>query len=115
MKNGYELLILLTNTLNEATPFINSILKEGKEDFSSNEEKINIGIGFINEIKEIINALDKNIFILNPNLYSILEPIIEYSNNLFNHYKFVNAYKLYDSLQVDIVILKNFLNKVKGN
>lgn len=115
MKNGYELLIALTNTLNESAPLINKITNDGKEVFSNDEKSINIGIGFINEIKEIIDVLDKNIFILNPNLYSILEPIMEYASNLFNDYMFVNAYKLYDSLKIDVANLRDFLNKVKEN
>ena len=112
MKNGYKILTTLTSTLNESESLINSILKEGKDNFSNNDDYINIAIGFINEIGDMLTNLDENIFILNRKLYDISTPILNYSRDLFNEHKFVNAYKLYDTLKIDIKNLKDFLNAI---
>jgi len=115
MKNGYKILTTLTKTLNESNSLIAEFLKEGKDNFSNNEIHINIAIGLISEVKEIVEDLDEDIFMLNRNLHDILAPIINYSKNLFNDYKIVNAYKLYDALTIDIQKLKEYLNKIEEN
>jgi len=114
MKNGYELLTTLTNTLNSNCSIINQLISEDKEAFSSNEEYVAVSIGIINEIKEIIEKLDKEIFILSKQLYDLLTPIYNYSNNLFNDYNIVNTYKLYDTLKINIKELHDFLNKLSN-
>lgn len=114
MKNGYELLITLTNTLNSNSSIIEKFIKEDKENFSSNEDHIAISIGIINEIKEIAEKLDEEAFILNKHLYDLLKPICNYANNLFNDYNIVNTYKLYDTLKIDIKALRDFLNKINN-
>ena len=110
MKNGYTLLKTLTTTLNTNAPLIEEILSNGKESFSKNEKYINIGIGIINEVKDILINLDDEIYILNKRIYDTIYPIISYSNNLFNKYNIVNSYKLYDALSLDLKNLKDLLN-----
>ena len=110
MKNGYKLLTLLTDTLNKSTPLVEDILKVGKEVFSDNEEYISIGIGILNEIKNIFDAVDEEFFVLNKKIYDSLLPLVNYSRKLFNNYGFVNAYKLYDVLSIDLENLKKLLN-----
>lgn len=113
MKNGYKLLSLLHNKLEENSNLISSILEKEKEPFSNDENMINIAIAIVNEIKEIAYALDQEVFILSKDLYNLLMPIAKYADNMFNEYKFVNAYKLYDVIKIDIKNLKDFLDKIK--
>ena len=113
MKNGYELLTLLQNKLNKNDALIANIIKDGKDKFSNDENMIMIAIGILNEIKEITYSLDQELFILNKHLYNILMPIAAYADNMFNQYNFVNAYKLYDTIKIDVLNLKDFLNKIK--
>lgn len=114
MKNGYELLMLLTKNLNESMPIMDDILKNGKESFSNNEEHINVFLGILSETREILSSIDENVFFLNPKLYDLIVPIRNYSNRLFNDYKLVNSYKLYDCITNDILSLKDYLNKIEG-
>jgi len=107
-----EIYSLLKNTLNNNEKLLKSILSSTKEQFSSNEKSINIGIGIVNEIRNICLTLDSDIYILDNEFYNLITPIKTYSKNLFNNYKLVNSYKLYDALKIDVVNLKNFLNKV---
>lgn len=113
MKNGYELLSLLQSKLNQNNTLMTSILEHSKEEFSNNESMIMTAVGILNEIKEIAYSLDEGVFILNKNLYNVLMPIAKYAENMFNQYKFVNAYKLYDVIKFDIFNLKEFLDKIK--
>lgn len=110
MKNGYELLTYLTTTLNNNETIINEITKNGKDEFSKNDNHINVGIGIINEINEIILSLDEEVLLFNKKLNDLLSPIINFSRNLFNDYNIVNSYKLYDALKHDVKELKLFLN-----
>ena len=112
MKNGYELMSLLSKTLESNTLLINTIVKEGKNSFSSNDEHILISIGILTEIKNIFDCIDKDFFILNKKIFDTLLPIVNYSRNLFNNYGVVNSYKLYDSISVDLLNLKKLL-KIK--
>ena len=80
MKNGYQLLILLNNKLNE--PVLKSLTRISKTDFVKNEEAITIAIGFICEIKNIFG--------------------------------FVNSYKLYDVIKIDLSKLKEFLDNINN-
>ena len=114
MKNGYHLLSTLTTFLNNSNPVIEELLKCNKNEFSKNEKNITIALGILSEFNEITANLDEEIFILNKHLYNILTPIIIYSNNLFNDYKLVNSYKLYDALKMDLCELRNFLNKINN-
>ena len=112
MKNGYTLLTFLTNSLNNSYPIITKITNCSKDEFSLNDEYITLGLGIVNEIKEITVNLDSEIYMLNKTLYNLLTPISNYSHNLFNEFKLVNTYKLYDSLKVDIPNLRTFLNEI---
>ena len=114
MKNGYQLLITLTNTLNSNENIIKELLKNGKETFSKNEKKIMIGVSIIKEIENILIDIDKEIFILNKNLYEKVTSIINYSKHIFNNYHIVNSYKLYDVLNIDVIELKTFLNQINN-
>lgn len=113
MKNGYTLLNELTINLNNSNDIINSILKTDKLAFANNEEMINVSIGLVKEVANILNCLDDEVYILNKKLYDLAFSIKKYAFNLFNSYKFVNAYKLYDCLTIDIYELKNLLNSIK--
>lgn len=113
MKNGYQLLMTLTYSLNKSYPLVKEILKEDKEAFSYNEKNIHIALGILNEIKEIAINLDEEIYILNKKLYEALRPLINYSNRLFDKNRLVNTYKLYDSLKLDLANLRNLLNNLK--
>lgn len=113
MKNGYQLLSLLHNKLEDNNLLISSMLEKDRESFSNDENMINIATAIISEIKEIAYALDQEVFILNKDLYNLLMPIAKYADNMFNQYKFVNAYKLYDVLKIDVKNLKDFLDKIK--
>lgn len=113
MKNGYFILTSLTDYLNNSYPTIEDLLKLNKNEFSNDETSVTVAIGIFREFREITSNLDEEIFILNKQLYNILTPIISYSNNLFNDYKLVNTFKLYDALKIDMCELRNFLNKIK--
>ena len=112
MKNGYSLLMYLTNSLNNSYSIISEITSCSKEEFSLNDEYITLGLGIINEIKEITVNLDSEIYMLNKTLYTLLNPISNFAHNLFNELKLVNTYKLYDSLKVDVINLRTFLNEI---
>ena len=88
---------------------------QGKEKFANNEDNINIAIGLLNELSIIIEDMDEYAYILNPNLHNLIFPIKDYCNNLFTTYKIVNAYKLYDFLNVDLQKLNNFLKNLENN
>lgn len=103
-------LIILSNTIKSASSIINDIVSFNKTDFANNEALINTAIGFISEISEIMSTIDEEIYILNDNLYKIILPIKKFSRNLFNNYKIVNAYKLYDFFMIDLKSLQVFLN-----
>lgn len=105
-------LITLKNTLRNNHKLIKILLSTSKEEFVTNQDNINITIGMISELKEIIYSLNENIYILNPELYNIITPIKKYGENLFTNYKIVNAYKLYDFLKLDLQKLKIFLDKL---
>ena len=111
MKKGYTSLKKLASSLNCNEKILDEIHKIGKENFSNNEDYINIGIGLISEIKENVSDINDDVFIINKKLYDTICPIIEYSSNLFNDYGFVNSYKLYDALLTDVLSLKALLNK----
>lgn len=105
-------LIILSNTINNAASIINDITSISKKEFANNEILINIGIGFISEINEIISTIDDEIYMLNDSLYKIVLPIKKFSKNLFNNYKIVNAYKLYDFFVIELKNLKSFFNSL---
>jgi len=107
-----ENLIILKDTLNNNETLIKKIVSISKETFAQNDELITICIGLVTELREIVSTCDKNIYILNKKLYELITPIMEYGNNLFTHYKIVNAYKLYDFINIDLQELKNFLNNL---
>ena len=113
MKNGYQLLVLLQDKLNGADSILTTLTSISKSEFAKDENRIMIGIGILNEIKEITYSLDEEVFVLNNNLYNLLMPIAKYADNMFNQYKFVNAYKLYDVIKLNVPVLKQFLNKIK--
>lgn len=113
MKNGYALLNTLTNNLNNSSSIIISIANSNKEEFANSDELINLGIGLLSEVNNILNSLDDEVYILSSKLYNIVYPIKEYASNMFNSYKFVNAYKLHDCITIDICKLRNYLNSLK--
>lgn len=113
MKNGYELLTTLTSTLDSSTNIIEKISSCSKNDFSNDEEMINVSTGFVSEIGNILNCLDDELLYLSSSLRKLIIPIREYSNNMLNRYKFVNAYKLYDCVCIDICNLKECLDSLK--
>lgn len=115
MKNGYSTLTLLTDKLNYTSIFITELSKINKEDFSKKEKLIISSVGILNEIKEIIYAINENIYILSPSLHDLLAPIANYADNMINEYGFANAYKLYDVMTIDIVNLQIKLNKIKDS
>ena len=112
MKNGYNILITLTNHLNKSYPLIEDLLKLSKSEFSKDERSTTVALGILNEFKDITSNLDDEIFILNKHLRDTLLPIVNYSNNLFNSYKLVNTFKLYDTLKIDLCNLRTFLNEI---
>lgn len=112
MKNGYQMLNLLTSKLNENMELTSKIASTDKESFVNNDKLITISIGLLNEIGEIISAIDENIFVLSKRMYDILFPIKNYSTSITNKYGFVNAYKLYDVIKIDITELRNILNEI---
>ncbi len=105
-------LIILSNTINNTSSIIDDIVSISKKEFASNEPLINMATGFISEINEIISTIDDEIYILNDSLYKIILPIKKFSRNLFNNYKIVNAYKLYDFFLIDLKNLQAFLNSL---
>ena len=107
-------IMFLKNVLNNNDNLIKSIIHTGKEDFISNEKLITVSLGIFLEIKEILNSIDSDIFVLSKSFYDIIYPIKEYCNNLFTHYKLPNAYKLYDALCIDLQNLKTFLNTLEA-
>ena len=109
---SYEALMTLKETMNNSFNLVQDILNENRDDFAQNESHINIGIGILGEIRNIFSAIDTDLYILNKELYELITPIQKYSDNLFNNYKIVNAYKLYDFLSIDYQNLKVFLNKI---
>lgn len=111
MKNGYQVINLLLEKLN--SPVLTRLINSNKNDFSKNETLINIAVGYVNEIKNIINSIDEDFYILNQKLYELTSPIKVYGDKLINNYGFVNSYKLYDCISIDILSLKNYLsNKI---
>ena len=115
MKNGYKILITLTNVLNNTFETTNQILEAGKETFSKNEEYIHFTLGLLKEISNTTNNMKDEIFVMNKKLYDTVYPIVQYSNNLFNNYLLVNSYKLYDCLAIDLINLRNLLNEFLKN
>ena len=106
MKN----LLILKDTLNNNENLINNMSSLSKDDFAQNDELITVCIGVVTELREIIAACDKDIYILNKKLYDLICPVMEYGSNLFTPYKIVNAYKLHDFIKIDLQNLKKFLN-----
>ena len=115
MKNGYKILVTLTNVSNSSTEITSKILELGKENFAKNEEYIHIAIGLIKEISNITSNIEDEIFIMNKKLYDTIYPIVQYSNNLFNKYMLTNSYKLYDCLEIDLTNLRKLLNEILDN
>lgn len=113
MKNGYELLSTLTNTLDSSSNIISKITSYSKNDFAKDEEAINISIGLVSEVGNILNCIDDELLFLSATLRELIIPIKEYANNMLNKYKFVNAYKLYDCICIDICNLKECLDSLK--
>lgn len=113
MKNGYTLLNTLTTSLNNSESITNSIINCDKEAFSTNDALVNLGIGLLSEVNDILTNLDDEVYILSNKLYNIAYPIKEYARTMFNSYKFVNTYKLYDCITIDVCNLKNYLNSLK--
>lgn len=111
MINDYEILINLTNSLNKSKPLIDQILLEGKEKFANNENHISIAISILDEFHEIVSNLEE-IIIFSKKLYELIFPLYNYYEKMFNNYKFVNAYKLYDSLYIDLNNIRTFLNEL---
>ena len=107
---SYSAFKALSEALNNKT--VEAITKSSKDKFCSNELQITIALGVAGEIYEIISTIDEEIYMLNKELYSLIEPIKTYFGNLLNNYKLANSYKLYDSFKIDLTNLKNFLNKV---
>lgn len=110
MKNSYKPIITLKETINKNDKIIKNILMKSKDEFASNESLINISLGVISELKEIISSIDPNAYILNPTLYEIMSPITNFFSNLFNSYIIPNAFKIYDFLKIDLQQLKSYLN-----
>ena len=100
----------LTTMLNSNDKILKELLSCSKEEFSSDEKKINISIGILSELREILFSMDSELFILNKELYNLITSLKKYSGNLFNNYKMVNSYKLYDCLKIDLAKLKSFFN-----
>lgn len=113
MKNEYRILMDLTSNLNKSNEIISLVRQYSKSVFSSDEEIINVGIGLVSEVGNFLSSLDDEIFILSKKLFELSEPIKRYSNNLLNPYKFVNSYKLYDCITIDIFNLKTYLNSLE--
>lgn len=113
MKNGYQLLKLLTNKLNENEVLINKLTSMDKEAFINDDESIAIAVGLLNELGEIISSIDKEVFILSKRLYDLLSPFNDYCYTIINKYGFVNTLKLYDILKIDVKNLTNILNDIK--
>lgn len=110
--NNYRSLSTIKNILDQNDYLIKEITSTNKESFSKNDTLINIAIGMINEIKEVLVFLDQSIYIFNKDLFSLISPIQIYSSNLFTHYNIVNSYKLYDCIKIDLLNLKVFLDKI---
>ena len=109
---SYYALMSLKKVLNNSSELIQNLIQEKKDDFCKNETSINIAIGLIGELRDVLASIDQNIYILNKDLYELITPIQEYSVNLFNDYKIVNAYKLYDFLKIDFQNLKTYINEI---
>ena len=107
---SYSAFKTLSEVLNNNT--VTSIIKTSKDKFCSNEIQITMALGAASEIYEIISTIDDEIYMLNKDLYSLIEPLKLYYGNVLNDYKLVNSYKLYDSFKIDLVNLKTFLNTV---
>ena len=105
--NTYQPLITM---LNESDSILNDLLSCTKEDFSADEKKINIAIGIMSELREILFAINEELFVVNKDLYNVVISLKKYSGTLFNNYKMVNSYKIYDCLIVDLAKLKSFFN-----
>lgn len=113
MRDTYNLLVKLTSTLNKCDDIIKLISSHTKNSFACNEEIINVGIGLVSEVSNYLSFLDDEVYMLSNKLHELSDPIRKYANNLFNSYKFVNAYKLYDCITIDINNLKTYLNTLK--
>ena len=107
---SYQILKSINTILQDNESFIQNLKKLSKEDFSNNEDFINICIGIANEINKLINSLNDELFMLNKDFFDVIQPIKIYTNNLFTNYKIPNAYKLYDLFVVDFPKLKRFLD-----
>lgn len=107
---NYPVLKKINEILKKNESFILKINTLSKEEFSNNEELINICIGVASEINKLLNKLNDDLFMLNKDLLEIIKPIKIYTSNLFTHYKIPNAYKLYDLFVIDLPNLQNFLN-----
>ena len=107
---SYSAFKTLSEVLNSKT--VTTITKTSKDKFCSNELQITMALGAASEIYEIIATIDEEIYMLNKDLYSLIEPIKSYYRSMLNNYKLVNSYKLYDSFKIYLVNLKTFLNKV---
>ena len=105
-------LLELKQYLNNSSPLINSIISKSKDEFSEDEVSINIAIGFLSELKEILFCINMDHYVFNRNLADSISILKNYSFNLLSKYKVPNSYKLYDCLKIDVINLKNFLNSV---
>lgn len=105
--NTYKPLI---NILNSNESVLKDLVSCTKEEFSIDEKKINIAIGLISELKDILFSIEQELFIFNKELYNVVSSLKKYSSNLFNNYKMVNSYKIYDCLKIDLPKLKSFFN-----
>lgn len=112
MKTGYQTLILLSKKLDEINPFLSKLKQTDKESFVKSSKALNTGIGIFHEIGIILSSLDDNIFLVNKPLYEIIVPIKNYSSTMLNKYNLVNGYKLYDVLTINIITLKELIDKL---
>ena len=84
---SYSAFKALSETLNSKA--IETITKTSKDKFCSNDLQITMALGVANEIYEIISTIDDEIYMLNKDLYSLIEPIKSYYGNILNNYKLV--------------------------
>lgn len=112
MSKEYELLTLLTKNLNNNKSLFIDIFNKGKEEFSKDENLVNVGIGIISETALITNRISNDFYVLIPKLYELIKPVITYNQNLLNKHHLVNSYKLYDFLLIDLQNLLNYLNEI---
>ena len=109
--NDYDLLLMILDNIKD----IKELNKfSSREEFSSNDQAIKLGIGLVTTLLNLTEKLDPVVILTNKYLAKEIPLLNRYKEHLFNRDNSINAYKLYDFLTYEVVDLEkettNLLN-----